>query len=227
MKYTVYKITNLVNNKIYIGVHKTNNLDDEYMGSGKLIKLAIEKYGIENFSKEYLAIFDNPEEMFEMESELVNEDFVKDKETYNLKEGGYGGFDHLNSDKEAMSIRNSKASVLAIEKKKWLYENDAEWCSKVTKKKKALTKKQLDIGTSGFAIQAFSSSKPFLGKKHTDETKKKMSESSLGKGSGEKNSQFGTMWIYNIDLKESKKINKEDFPTWEQDGWLKGRKIKF
>ncbi len=44
---------------------------------------------------------------------------------------------------------------------------------------------------------------------------------------GVKNSQFGSIWIYNLELKISKKIKKEELPKWKQDGWLKGRKIKF
>ena len=51
MYFTVYKITNLINNKIYIGVHKTNNLEDNYMGSSKILKQAIEKHKLISFKK--------------------------------------------------------------------------------------------------------------------------------------------------------------------------------
>lgn len=44
---------------------------------------------------------------------------------------------------------------------------------------------------------------------------------------GESNSQFGTMWIHNLDLKESKRIKKDEFPVWEREGWLKGRVLDF
>lgn len=93
-KYTVYKIVNLINSKYYIGIHKTKNLQDSYMGSGRLISAAIKKYGKENFSKEILYVYNTLHEAANKEKELVN---PNDPMIYNIKHGGFGGFDHINS----------------------------------------------------------------------------------------------------------------------------------
>ena len=97
MFYYLYQVTNKINNKIYVGVHKTSNLDDGYMGSGKVIKSAISKYGEQNFEKSILEFFSNEEEMFKREMEIVNEEFLLRDDVYNLRRGGFGGFDYLNS----------------------------------------------------------------------------------------------------------------------------------
>lgn len=80
MKYfLIYKITNLTNNKVYIGKHETENKNDDYFGSGKLIRKAIKKYGMNNFKKEILFECHSKEEMDQKEKEIVNERFVKVK----------------------------------------------------------------------------------------------------------------------------------------------------
>ena len=118
--YTVYKITNTVNNKIYIGIHKTTNLNDDYYGSGKLIKHAIKKYGKENFSKDVLQIFNSLEEAVALEKQLVNKDFVESINNYNISlGGGLGGKDingltflgKLHSEETKEKIRKSRIGV--------------------------------------------------------------------------------------------------------------------
>jgi hypothetical protein len=89
--YLIYKTTNLVTNKIYIGKHITDNLNDEYLGSGKWLINSIKKYGKENFKKDILFIFDNEIDMNNKEIEIVNLEFILREDTYNLVLGGNGG----------------------------------------------------------------------------------------------------------------------------------------
>jgi hypothetical protein len=96
LKYIVYETTNLINGKKYIGVHSTDNLDDGYLGSGKLLKKAIKKYGIDSFQRIILVECKKSEDMFAAESMLVTKEWVNDPNTYNLKIGGEGGWDYVN-----------------------------------------------------------------------------------------------------------------------------------
>lgn len=108
----LYKITNTLNNKIYVGVHITNTMDDGYMGSGIHILRAIKKYGREYFTKEILQTFNTIKDMYEAESIIVNEDFVKDVNTYNLMVGGvYSGWDKKRHNEESKA-KISKANAI-------------------------------------------------------------------------------------------------------------------
>ena len=73
----------------YYGIHSTNDLDDGYMGSGKRLKAAIKKYGIENFDKEIINFFNSLQELSDYERDVVNEDLLSNVKCYNLVKGGY------------------------------------------------------------------------------------------------------------------------------------------
>ncbi len=106
MKYIVYQTTNLVNNKIYIGVHRTVNPDifDGYYGCGCSLskhyyvehpktpfQFALRKYGFKNFKRTIIKAFETLEEALKLEEELVDINFIKRKDTYNIAlGGGYG-----------------------------------------------------------------------------------------------------------------------------------------
>lgn len=89
--YTVYMTTNLINGKRYIGVHKTKNPDDDYLGSGKALNSAIQKYGKENFQKVVIFNALNYDYAHEIELLLVNKEWIESPDTYNMKVGGKGG----------------------------------------------------------------------------------------------------------------------------------------
>lgn len=105
MNYIVYKTTNLINDYIYIGVHKTNpTIFDGYIGNGitgeikekpvipTKFKMAVYKYGYKNFKRETLAVFPDSvqgeQEAYSLEAKLVNAKFLRRKNVYNMTLGG-------------------------------------------------------------------------------------------------------------------------------------------
>lgn len=100
----VYKITNLVNGKVYIGQHRTDDMDDGYMGSGKLIVRAIEKYGMDAFSKEVLEFCSSIDEANSVESRLIEEYGSTNLERgYNICPNACGGNPLSDETKEKIS----------------------------------------------------------------------------------------------------------------------------
>jgi group I intron endonuclease len=91
MIHILYKTTNLINQKFYIGMHSTKNKDDGYLGSGKIVLQAIKKYGRENFKKEILAICESRSQLAALEKTIISESLLKDPLCMNLKVGGEGG----------------------------------------------------------------------------------------------------------------------------------------
>ena len=183
-------------------MHQTSNLNDGYMGSGKLIKRAIEKHGIENFTKEILHIFDNEQDMKNKEKELV----VINEMSYNLCEGGKGGFGYLNrnrfniSENQKISARKTIKKASSFISKKSLIKN--------IKIASNIRMKKYPNGT-------------FYGKKHNESSKIKIGQKNSIKQNGNNNSQYGTCWITNGH--ENKKIKKEKLDEFIELGYYRGR----
>lgn len=98
MKTNVYKVTNKINGKFYIGKHNTENPHDSYLGSGRTIIRAVKKYGKAAFVKEILAEFDSESDALDYEASIVTEILILDPMCYNETMGGKGSFHHINSD---------------------------------------------------------------------------------------------------------------------------------
>ena len=99
MKYIVYLTTNTINGHIYVGIHKTEDPKkfDGYLGCGAYankpssynktkchLHQAIQKYGPKSFKRITIKEFDNEEDAIALETYIVNENFVKRTDTYNM-----------------------------------------------------------------------------------------------------------------------------------------------
>ena len=204
----IYKTTNLINNKFYIGKHCTTKLENDYLGSGKRLRYSIRKYGKENFKKEILEFCENQEVLAEREKEIVNQEMLNNSLCMNLMIGGRGGYAYNNITKEQHSNFSKLGGINSAKIRK---ENP-----EIDKKVKFASSKSLKERHKLKQINYVTWPK---GKRHKEETKLKMSQSSKGIGRGNSNSQYGTMWITNGI--ENKKIKNTDIIP---NGYYKGRK---
>jgi group I intron endonuclease len=105
----IYKTTNLINGKLYIGKDKYNN--PEYLGSGKLLVKAIKKYGKENFKKEILEYCENDDHMAEREKYWISiHNACVSENYYNIGEGGFGGDNITNNPNRTEICEKIKAA---------------------------------------------------------------------------------------------------------------------
>lgn len=234
-KYTVYKTTCLVNNKIYIGVHKTLDENDSYLGSGTVFKLAEEKYGKENFVKEILKTFDTKEEAYALEAELVTEEFIKLPTNYNLKLGGDGGWSFINENR--LNVNSSKETSAKISKSQLARFAAGSNPTKGQKRPGVgLKSKEARLKNGGSyegsnnpmygvdlrevlseeAIKEWGSriSKSNTGKVRTDAAKKKYSEVAKSR-----------KWLIHISGKLASTTNPDD-PRFNDPEWQSGKKWK-
>lgn len=214
MYYILYQITNKLNSKIYVGVHKTKDLEDGYMGSGKVIKAAIAKHGIENFEKKILKTFNNADDMFAAEAALVTEEFLAREDVYNLRRGGTGGFDYINSNGKNIYGKNGHQGFGE-------QNLSLGWFRSPSIEERTAQSIEMKRKYSSGEL-----TNPFLGKNHSPETKRIISEKSSIHQAGSRNSQYGTVWIIH-EIFGKKKIDGNLLPEYIEQGWFKGGAFRY
>ena len=197
----LYKITNLKNDKYYIGMHSTDNLDDGYFGSGKKIRNSVRKHGKCMHKIEFLEFFENRKDLALREAEIVNAEFLKDYLCMNLQLGGGGGFISEEHRLKCQRAGGKKVLISFSKKNAERLKNDLEYKIRFSNSLKG--------------------HKSFLDKKHTKESIEKMRKSKIDHGIGKNNSQFGTKWINNRII--DKKIKETDLDSYINNGWYLGR----
>lgn len=204
--YIIYKITNLINGKIYIGQHQTFNLDDGYMGSSAILNSAIKKYGIENFKKEILKECNTFDEMNRTEAEIVDKDFIARSDTYNVSVGGTFGWENCNK-----ALRNNEEKEVL--RKKHAAEGVRRWAANLSEED--------HLAKSEYWINYYRTHKnPFSGKTHSEDTRKKISASMKIISKTNANPTKGKHWYKNPnDKTQSKPFKSGEEPS----GWVRGK----
>lgn len=156
----VYRITNQINWKYYFGIHSTDNLEDGYFGSGKLLNQAIVKYGKSNFHKCIIADYPTRKEASDHEKLAVTSVQIEDEMCYNIQPGGDNCDYFCHTIESIEKIRNARLNKPmteeCIEKRKKFWRENPDVLQKKTFKMVQTRKKRNNY-------------------KHSDETKKLIS----------------------------------------------------
>lgn len=175
----VYITTNIVNGKQYVGSHATKNLNDGYIGSGRIFLKAVNKYGKQNFQREILEECENILDARKLEPYYIIKYNTLVPNGYNVSDNG--GWGYLGS---THGLSTRKRISKALKGKKFSDER----------------KKRLRIACKG--VQA-GEKHPMYGKHHKQETIEKISNSRKGITSKEKHHYFGK----NRDIETKNKIS--------------------
>ena len=192
----IYLTTNTINGMKYIGKHY-GELDDAYLGSGKLLKADIAKYGKEHFQKSILYISNDDLENSEKEKQFIAlYNAVSNPLFYNIHEGGCGGNTTAGYTSEEKEALRRKLSEVNRGKKNGMYgkhhsEETKAFLSYWAEFERNNSPYRTEDFRQKISEKTKGSNNGMYGKKHTEESKQKMSINSIGKSAGEKIGMYG------------------------------------
>jgi len=208
----VYKTTNKVNGKVYIGSHSTENLNDGYLGSGRYMKRAIKKHGRENFEVTHLFFCDTREKAFELEFYAIRDhvNHYGRRKLYNAKPVACG---HVKGETHPMWGKTHSDEL----KEKWSKERRGENNAFYGRTHTEETRKRLsEVGST-----KTKELNNFYGRHHSEETKKLLSEQRKGKNLKEDNPFYGRTPSEETKRRSSEKNSR---PLWFKGEYFKSKK---
>ena len=185
------------------------------MGSGKLLLKAITKYGVENFRKHIIAECASDVEALELERKIVDEEFLANDNVYNLTTGGGGDWNHVNKDDVLRTEKNHRAGLTTMTKI-W---SDPEWRMR---KFVSMSEQAKRLHSEGILHPH-----DWTGREHRAETKEKIGRANAVKQKGERNSQYGKVWLHHDIRRESLAVERSTLEEYINCGWVVGRKMKW
>ena len=213
-KYYIYMTTNLINGKKYIGKHY-GYLDDNYLGSGKILLRAIEKYGKDNFQKEIIDISSSESENCEKEKYYIAlYNACKNDMFYNIHEGGAGGYTTAGYTLEQKLELSKKFSLAHQGAKNCMYgkHHTQKTKDKISYHAKYIRDKsiyQTQEYKEKMSKAVSGKNNGMYGKHHSIESKQKMSESHKGIAAGKQNGMYGKKGEYAINGKIIEMYDKD------------------
>lgn len=214
----VYLTTNLVNGKKYIGQHRASQFTENYKGSGKLIKQAFNKYGWENFKVELLEECSSEDELNQAEIKWIAKfDATHSREFYNLAYGGSHSWHPLQDWEIEQRSREMKKRWEDPEYQRsmsqMLHDKQSDGKSWMVGKKHSEETKQKMSKSHSGELH------PMYGKRHSEESKQKMSEAA--KKRPHPPTTLGRVWVNNGEV--SKSIDPADLDYYTSLGFTRGR----
>ena len=181
----IYKVTNTINGKIYIGQHQ-GTFVDTYKGSGTYIRRAIRKYGWDNFKVEPIEfIYTNIDDLNTAEIHYINLYNSMDKSIgYNLNGGGKGMLHYYPSESTIQKLRLAQLGNQNF-KGKHHTEEHKNYMSNLMKNREfsSNTRARMSKSAKGRSMKKATEASALArrGKPLSESTKKKLSESMKGR----------------------------------------------